>query len=91
MLGYNTLVPPGVRTALFSRTLDHSAVLDTLTKPVLVTHGTEDPIVLPSMAENIRAHVSHAELSWYEGVGHSPFAEAPARFNAELRAFVDRC
>jgi pimeloyl-ACP methyl ester carboxylesterase len=90
-LGYNTLVPPEVRRALFSRTLDHTAVLGTLTKPVLVTHGGEDPVVLPTMAEHLRSNIAHAELSLYEGVGHSPFAEAPARFNAELRAFVDRC
>jgi pimeloyl-ACP methyl ester carboxylesterase len=29
-----------------------------------------------------------AKLSVYEGVGHSPFYEDAARFNAELAAFV---
>jgi len=29
-----------------------------------------------------------AKLSIYQGVGHSPFFEATARFNAELAAFV---
>ena len=28
--------------------------------------------------------------SWYDGVGHMPFIEAPERFNLELAAFVDR-
>ena len=30
-----------------------------------------------------------AETSWYPEVGHSPFFEAPERFNRELRSFVE--
>ena len=29
-----------------------------------------------------------AKLSIYEGIGHAPFYEDAARFNAELAAFV---
>ena len=32
--------------------------------------------------------VPGAQLSMYEGVGHTPFAEDAARFNRELSAFV---
>lgn len=31
-----------------------------------------------------------AEASWYDGVGHFPFLEAPARFDRELAAFTQR-
>jgi non-heme chloroperoxidase len=34
--------------------------------------------------------VRAAEPSWYEGVGHMPFWEDPARFDRELGEFVDR-
>jgi pimeloyl-ACP methyl ester carboxylesterase len=89
-LGYNAVVPPHVRRGLFSRTLDHSGTLARLTTPALVTHGSQDVIVLPSSGQAIADTIPGAELSRYEGVGHSPFLEAPERFNAELAAFVDR-
>jgi pimeloyl-ACP methyl ester carboxylesterase len=38
------------------------------------------------MAEHILATCPTAEASWYEGVGHTPFLEAPERFNRELAA-----
>ena len=89
-LGYNTAVPPHVRQALFSRTLDHTDVLRSITKPALVTHGAQDAVVYTSSAEAIAATIPGAELSVYDGIGHAPFSEAPERFNAELAAFVDR-
>ncbi len=89
-LGYNTIVPPHVRRALFARTVDHTDVLRGLTTPALVTHGVDDTVVRPTSAEAIAATVPDAELSLYDGAGHAPFLEAPDRFNAELAAFVDR-
>ncbi len=49
-LAWNMAVPPAVRGALLSRELDASAVLASITVPVLVTHGRDDTIILPSMA-----------------------------------------
>jgi pimeloyl-ACP methyl ester carboxylesterase len=43
--------------------------------PVLVTHGREDEIVLPSMADCTVQDCPAAVASWYEGVGHMPFVE----------------
>ena len=60
-----------------------------LRKPVLITHGQEDRIVLTSAAEQHAAAITHAQLSLYPQVGHAPFWEAPDRFNRELRAFVE--
>ena len=88
-LGYNVIVPPHVRQGLFSRTRSHDQLLPRLRKPVLITHGQEDRIVLPGAAEQHAAAITHAQLSLYPQVGHAPFWEAPDRFNRELRAFVE--
>jgi non-heme chloroperoxidase len=89
-LAWNMVVPPAVRGALIAREIDGTDVLSSLTVPVLATHGLEDTIVLPSMSEYTLAHCPTSTASWYDGVGHMPFAEAPERFNRELAAFVAR-
>lgn len=88
MLGYNVLVPPHVRTSLHSRTVTHDDDLREIEVPVLVTHGEQDGVVLPAAAEEHADLVGTAETSFYPEVGHSPFWEAPERFNRELREFV---
>jgi non-heme chloroperoxidase len=88
MLGYNVSVPPHVREALFSRTVDNDDLLRTLRTPVLVTHGEEDALVRVAAAEAHAAAIPRARLSLYPGVGHAPFWEDAARFNRELREFV---
>ena len=82
------VVPPEVRGALFSRELDADDVLSELSVPVLVTHGHDDTIVLPSMAEHVLDVCDTAEASWYDDVGHMPFLEDPVRFDRELAEFV---
>jgi pimeloyl-ACP methyl ester carboxylesterase len=91
VLGFNVLVPPHVREGLHSRTVTHDEDLRAITKPVLITHGEEDTIVLPSAAEEHAELVETAETSFYPAVGHSPFWEDAERFNRELRAFVADC
>jgi non-heme chloroperoxidase len=71
-----------------SRTINHDELLEGLTVPVLLVHGLDDRIVLPSMGEHQARLIPHAKSCWYEQVGHSPFLEVPDRFNADLRAFV---
>jgi pimeloyl-ACP methyl ester carboxylesterase len=66
----------------------HDDLLERLTIPVLITHGLDDEIVLPAIAEHHARLIPHAKTSWYEGIGHTPFREEPDRFNAELRAFA---
>lgn len=88
MLGFNVMTPPHVRTALHSRTVTHDDDLRAVEKPVLITHGAEDSIVLPEAASEHASLIDTAETSIYSDVGHSPFWEVPDRFNAELREFV---
>lgn len=87
-------VPPRVRAALFARTEDGSRFVDAVTRanlPVLVQHGTADPVVDRSTAEHHLTTVPGAEGDWWEGAGHLPFAEDPVRFAAALAAFAGRC
>jgi len=89
MLGYNAAVPPFVRAALQDRTVEHEATLSEVETPVLLLHGEEDPVVRPAAARKHADLFPNAQLETYAGVGHSPFFEAPDRFEADLRAFVD--
>jgi len=88
MLAYNMLIPARVRAAVTDREPNPGDVLATLTCPVLVTHGSEDPFMLPAMAQFTASQVKRARLSLYQGIGHSPFYEDSARFNRELAEFV---
>jgi pimeloyl-ACP methyl ester carboxylesterase len=83
-LCWNMVVPPSVRAALIAREVDGTDVLAAASVPVLVTHGREDAIVLPSMAELTLEACGRANASWYDNVGHMPFWEAPERFDSEL-------
>jgi pimeloyl-ACP methyl ester carboxylesterase len=89
-LYYNAVVSPQVRAHLGTRQIDGDDLLRTLDVPLLVTHGLLDTVVLPAMADHVLATCRTAEASWYDGVGHAPFLEAPERFNRELAGFVRR-
>ena len=88
MLGYNTIVPPQVRQALFSRVVDNDEVLAKIRKPLLITHGTEDAIVKRSVVERHHALVPHAAIDLMQNAGHAPFWENSPAFNKRLRAFA---
>ena len=45
MLGYSVSVPPHVRRALLSRSIDNDDLLKKLRKPVFIVHGMEDKVV----------------------------------------------
>lgn len=88
MLGYNVIVPPPARDGMRLRTLSHRDTLASLDVPVLFTHGNEDHIMRPEAASVNANLVTDARTSMYSNVGHSPFWEAPNRFNRELADFV---
>ncbi len=90
-LGYNSLVPPTVRRALFTRKLENDDLLAALDLPCLIVHGSEDQVILPSVARHHAAIIPQARLSFYEGVGHMPCIEASERFDAELADFARQC
>jgi non-heme chloroperoxidase len=90
MLGYNTSVPPHVRQALFSRSLDNDDLLPRLRKPVLIMHGADDAIVTPKAVDQHRKGMSHAEVAIIPDAGHAPFFSNAAAFNNRLLAFCER-
>jgi non-heme chloroperoxidase len=89
MLGYNLSVPPYVRQALFSRSLDNDDLLPKIRKPVLITHGAEDAIVKPSIVDRHKAGIGHAQIHMMANAGHAPFWDHAATFNQRLRAFCE--
>lgn len=89
-LAFIIIVPVEVRGSLLAREINSDDVLRGMTIPVSVVQGKGDTVVLPAMAEHILSVCPTAAASWYEGVGHMPFMEAPERFNKELASFVRR-
>ncbi|MGH7662308.1 MAG: alpha/beta fold hydrolase [Vulcanimicrobiaceae bacterium] len=89
ILAAEKVVPRIAREAMLKRgKLDYDDVLRALEVPVLCTHGASDDVVLRTSSEHIVKVVPNAKLSIYTGVGHSPFYEAPLRFNRELAEFA---
>jgi pimeloyl-ACP methyl ester carboxylesterase len=89
MLGYNVLVPPFVRQALFSRAFDNDDLLPTLRSPVLITHGAQDAIVSRAVVDQHRALIPHAQVDIMSGAGHAPFWDDAPSFNRRLASFCE--
>jgi non-heme chloroperoxidase len=83
-MGWSMLTPPAVRGHLISRDEDFLPEFEALSKPLLVTYGAADTVVLPAMAKLIEERCPNATLSEYPNTGHVPFLEDPERFNREL-------
>jgi len=90
MIAFNMLCPWQARAGMNGRPLDIDVMMRSLRLPVLVTHGRQDRLWTPAMAEHTAALVPGAQLSFYDGVGHSTFWEDAPRFNRELAEFVRR-
>jgi len=88
MLGYSVSVPPHVRRALLSRSVDNDDLLNNLRKPVFIVHGTEDKVVKVSAVDQHKAAVPHAQIHLIPHSGHAPFADDPAGFNQHLRRCI---
>ncbi len=57
--------------------------------PTLILHGTEDAIRPFALAERIHATIDGSVLAPLEGVGHTPQARDPVRFNLVVRGFLE--
>jgi non-heme chloroperoxidase len=89
MLGFNVSVPPYVRQALFTRSFDNDDLLPKLRKPVLITHGADDAIVKPSVVDQHKAGIGHAQIHIMSNSGHGSFWDDAAAFNHRLRTFCE--
>jgi len=72
-LCWNIVVQPRVRGALVTRVINSDDVLADLTKPVLMTQGRSDTVILPAMGDHILRTCRTSAASWYDDVGHMPF------------------
>jgi pimeloyl-ACP methyl ester carboxylesterase len=57
--------------------------------PTLIIWGDADPIIPVEHAREAHAGIEGSRLEIFEGVGHYPHVEAPERFVALLREFVE--
>lgn len=81
--------PVGTRT--MARALAEADLRDLLpgiAVPTLVVHGGHDARAPRPVAEGLRAAIPGARLVALPDVGHMVNLEAPARFDAEVRAFL---
>ncbi len=90
MLGYSVSVPPFVRQALLSRSVDNDDLLPRVRKPVLIVHGAEDAIVKPAAVDQHKAGLADVEVAMMPKVGHAPFWEDAPAFNGHLQRFCER-
>lgn len=91
MLAVAMMMPHHARRGATTRPHYDGSALAAIACPVLVTHGSEDALILPAMAQATMDAIPHAELSLYDGIGHATFFEDAPRFNRELAAFVSQC
>ncbi|RPH47361.1 MAG: alpha/beta hydrolase [Lysobacterales bacterium] len=89
MLGYNLTVPPHVRQALLTRSLNNDDLLPKIRRPALITHGAEDAIVKRAAVDQHKAGMAHAQIHVMANAGHAPFWDDAAGFNRRLRDFSE--
>ncbi|MEL7021512.1 MAG: alpha/beta hydrolase [Bacteroidota bacterium] len=65
-------------------------LLGQLPMPVLVMHGTKDPLVQPMHGEKLMAHLPNARKVWIQGLGHTlPTQHNPNMLKHTLQLFAD--
>jgi pimeloyl-ACP methyl ester carboxylesterase len=89
MLGYSVSVPPYVRQALLSRSLNNDDILPKIRKPVLITHGASDAIVKPAAVGLQKASMAHAVVQMMDNAGHAAFWDDAPNFNRRQREFCE--
>lgn len=89
MLGYNISVPPFVRQALFSRSFDNDDLLPKIRRPVLITHGTDDPVVKTAVIERQMGCIAGARIRMMPNAGHACFWNDAVSYNRCLRDFAE--
>lgn len=83
------LVPAFAQQGLRKHAIANQDLATRLNMPVLIIYGAHDGSVPAEAVERLLRDVPTARASRFEDAGHSPFAEEPQRFNAELSEFID--
>lgn len=86
------MLPAYARRHMFDRPLANMDLIERIDVPVMLNVGTRDLSTPEQPARELAARLERqgvrVAVSVYPDAGHSPFVEEPARFNAELAAFV---
>jgi non-heme chloroperoxidase len=82
------MLPPYARRAFMGRNLDNRDLAPRLALPIRFLIGEKDPTAAPDALSDLSAVLPQgAGVAIAPGQGHSPFAEDPAAFAAQLAAF----
>lgn len=86
------MLPAYARRHMFDRPLANMDLIPRIDVPMLLNVATKDMSTPEAPARELAAKLAaqgvQATVSVYVDIGHSPFAEEPARFNAELASFA---
>jgi non-heme chloroperoxidase len=85
-------VPSHVWRAMFAALVDYDDMgeIGKIVAPTLLVWGGEDALVGRAVQEMLLERIPDSELIVYQGVGHTPRWEDPARFAADVAALVAR-
>ncbi|MEQ9109749.1 MAG: alpha/beta hydrolase [Rhodospirillaceae bacterium] len=89
-LVYNMMMPAYARVAMFANQTSYEDLAGKITLPTLLIHGDADAVVDFELSVVNQGLIPGSELARYEGIGHAPFLEDPARFNKDVATFTDR-
>ncbi|MCC6946646.1 MAG: alpha/beta hydrolase [Bradyrhizobiaceae bacterium] len=67
---------------------DHRPTVSAITVPCLIIAGEQSQLYRPAVTKWLASHIPHSRHVVIPGAGHTPHLEQPARFNAELAAFL---
>jgi pimeloyl-ACP methyl ester carboxylesterase len=67
---------------------DSVLLLNQISCPVLIVHGTDDKIVPMNEAELMERKISHSHLVKIKDAGHLPNLEQPVKYNQAIRDFL---
>ena len=82
--------PEGIRcTTRMLQLADNRQVLPGLAMPVMVITAGRDPIIKPAVSQELRALTPAARHVTLPGLGHAPYLEDPAAYNAVLAEFLE--
>jgi len=70
---------------------DRRSRLATIARPMLVIHGTDDPLILPACGEDTAASIPNADLMVIDGMGHDLPAALYGRVIDAIDGTARRC
>jgi len=83
------MVPPYVRPLLTKHKTANADLIARIDFPILIMHGEDDAAIPQSAVDEAVKAIPTTQVFRFDDTGHSPFAERPAQFNAELRRFTN--